>query len=225
MRFRRTLAGLAVAGLVTGGLLILSDRSGEGEDRVTRAQVPGIGDIAGAVRPDTRVRPPARIPRPGRRGDAISRRMSVAQNRAYREANPGENSGSGAEREAVRAALADKLFLWAAAYACVRPPPAALAVLDYVFVAPQRRPELHNLIAASGKQGRQQCPPIRLRIDAWDGVSVRGDAATAVLRGAKETRVDARWEPRRHEWRAVLQRTGGDWKIAALAGEDLDYRD
>jgi hypothetical protein len=74
-------------------------------------------------------------------------------------------------------------------------------------------------------RGCQSCPATRLRVDDWKGVRARGDTASAVLRGAYETSWSDDWEPRRHEWRAVLRPVGGDWKIAALDADNLDYRD
>lgn len=226
MRLRAAIPLALVPAVVVSGVLVARMVSDEGEERVTRAQVPGVGTVEGAVRPGTPVRPPARIPRAGPLGTAGGRELQAASTRAWREATPGDDSGPAAERDAVRRSLKTKVFLLEAAYACLRPPPAALAVLDFVLVAPQRGPALENLVTTRrARRGRQRCPPRRVRIDGWEGVRVRGDTATAVLRGALETRERGEWTPRRHEWRAILRRARGDWKIAALDAQDLDYRD
>jgi hypothetical protein len=216
----------AAAAVVLGGLLAALLIHDGARERVNSAQVPGVGIVEGAVRPGTAVRPPANVPRARRMGARGVRALSAAQARAFAEAAPAADAGAADDREAVMDSLKTKVFLLAAARACLRPPPAALAVLDFVFVAPQRRPELENLVTTMRvMRGRERCPPVRLRVDDGKGVRVRGAVATAVLRGALETHEEGDRTPRRHEWRAILRRSGGDWKIAALAAEDLDYAD
>ncbi|HEX2088188.1 MAG TPA: hypothetical protein VHF89_21050, partial [Solirubrobacteraceae bacterium] len=209
-----------IAGGVVAALTLADD-----DELVTHATVPGIGRIEGFVAADARVRPPAVVPRVGRLGPEGARALAAAAERAYALARPGEDSGPRAERERVERSLKEKLYLTRAATGCLRPPPAALAVYAFVFAPPQQQPELENLQTKRTLRGRQRCVRNRLRVDELSGVQVRGDEARAVLRGAAETRRDGEWESREHEWRALLRRVDGDWKIAALDGNDLSYED
>lgn len=200
----------AVIGAVALGLA----GCGGDPEYVTSATVPGMGRIDGELPRTTTLRPPAVRQETFEEGDA-------AADLAWRTAKGGDDSGTEAEREAVKRALARGLFLGEVVNACWAHRRAGLVVYGHVYTAPARDPSLANL----ARQPRLGCHRARLRVDEWKGVQVDGDDATAVLRGGGEQLVDGEWERSHSEWQAVLRRVGGEWKIAAITGDDLDYDD
>lgn len=194
---------------------------------VTRAAVPGIGEVVGYVRPGTHVRAPARVPRTKLVTESELNREMTLHERLARDVQPSPDRGAPAEIARVRRDVADDLFLDQAAVGCDRSPRASFAVFAFIWAPPSRRPELDNLRAGQpARDVRQSCRRFRLRIGRWQGIRIRGNRATAMLTGYREWREGRRWRatspPGRTVSRMALLSLHGRWRLAV---EEEEYPD
>ncbi len=193
---------------------------------VSRASVPGIGRVAGYLRPGTRVTSPLKVPRARR----ITQRELQAEQRLEATVTStlasSEDQGLPQNVAAVKGDLAEDLFLVKAAVGCDRVPRAALALYTYAFTRPALRPEVDNLATLrSTSHLSQSCRRVRVAIVEWQGVHVTGSKATAMLTGRYEIETRHGWKGDGRVWRVDARRLAGRWKMAILAEDEPDLRD